>query len=233
MDLTWIEKWNPLQLLAPGDCLHCSEPLCGPLCRTCASQLEPLAGKGCTRCGNPQVHRDAMECQWCRRLSLHPQNVCTLFAYRETGRAVFHKVKYEGYWKLLEIMLDQELKGFFQTIPFLQYACLTPIPESFSRKITRTFNPAGILADILSARTGLPVFNGLTVKTFHRHQVGLGYEERRKNTRNRFRVKNQPPKTVILVDDVLTTGATLEAATRALQRAGVEKTAWFTLLRRV
>lgn len=234
MNTGWIEKWNPIQLLAPNACLHCQQPLSGPLCKPCLSQLETIAGKGCRQCSNPLVHCDAMICQWCSRLSVLPQKVCTLFAYREVGRTVFHKIKYEGYWPLVEPLLQEGLHGFFRTMPFLEYACIMPIPESFSRKIKRHFNPADILAVALSEKTGLPVSRELKMNVFQRHQVGLGYEERRKNTKKRFRVSGpNMPETVILVDDVLTTGATLEAATRACLRAGARKVAWLTLFRRL
>ncbi len=232
--MEWLEKWNPIQLLSPKICLKCGEASNQPLCGPCLSQLEPIAGKGCRTCGNPLVHRDAEGCQWCSRLSLLPEDICTLFAYRNMGRDLYHLVKYDGYWPLIEPILRSNLAGFFKSTPFLQYRCLAPVPESFSRKLKRHFNPAAVLARVLSECTGLPVHEGLKMNMFQRHQVGLGYEERQKNTQNRFTLKgDDPPPSVILVDDVLTTGATLEAATRTLNQGGVQKVAWFTLFRTI
>ena len=225
-------RWDPTQLAAPRRCLFCGEAEVSGLCRPCLGELEPLGSKGCRRCGNPAVHRDAETCRWCDRLKGLPDELCSLYAYREMGMAVFRKIKYGGYYRLLNPMLKPNRALFFEKISFLEYNCLVPVPETFKSKFERYFNPAALIADRLSRISGIPSRPRLAISPRARRQVGLTYEERRKNTKNRFRARGVTDRdAVILVDDVLTSGATLAAATRVLRRAGVRRIAWFTLFR--
>jgi len=229
--LDW-KNWDISQLMAPAGCLGCEATEPGPLCRSCLRRLEPIPARGCRRCRNPAVHAHAGECGWCRRLDLLPAHLCCLYPYRETGRDLFHLVKYGGYWRLLRPMLEHGAASILRAVPPDEYRCLVPIPESFTRKWKRAFNPARLIADSLALLTGLPVVEALTLKPFRSHQVGLTFRERRKNVRGRFRLRDVTlPRALILVDDVLTTGATLQEASTVLARSGVEKVAWFTLLR--
>ena len=224
-------NWDPSRLMAPGGCLACDNPAGPALCTTCLDLLEDISGRGCSTCGNPSVHAEAESCRWCDRLSHLPNHIGTAYAYREVGRDIYHRVKYQGYYRLVRSLLARAQSGFFKTVPFLQYASLVPIPESFQRKLVRYFNPAELIASEVALFTGLPVVSGLSLKPFRKHQVGLGYTQRRRNVADRFRVSRALEGPVILVDDVLTTGATLEAATVALHKAGIKQVAWYCLFR--
>ena len=164
--------WDPTQLLAPKDCLHCNAAKAGPVCGACLTQLEPIRAGGCVRCRYPGVHDDSRGCHWCRRLSFLPLQLSSLFLYRETGRALFRLAKYEGYWRLIDCLLQRGLPAFFRETPFLDYDGLAAIPESFFGKLRRSFNPAERVARSLGMRTGLPLFRPLTMRPFRKHQVG-------------------------------------------------------------
>ncbi len=223
--------WDPTRLAAPGGCLTCDDAEHGPLCPGCTGALEMLAGRGCRACGNPDVGDSALNCDWCARLTHLPDRVCTCFGYRETGREVYHLVKFRGYWRLMRPLVDLVQPAFFRQMDYPHIDCLIPIPETLGRKFSRDYNPAQLLARELSRFTGLPVRSLVTVNPFSRRQVGLDYEERRRNVRKRYRLKGKPPRSVVLVDDVVTTGATLEAITELLRKAGVQQVGWFSLFR--
>ena len=227
-----LSAWDLSGLLAPRNCLGCGEAESNPICGACLDQLELLGASGCRRCRNPAVHSQSQTCSWCDRLKVLPNGLHAFYAYRGSGRQLFHQIKYHGYWRLIPSLVAKGLGEFHDNLRFLDFECLIPIPESFSRKLTRFFNPAQRLARELGLATGLPVREVLLLKHLQRPQVGLRYEERRKNARNRFRVRRGTlPGSAILVDDVLTTGATLEAATSHLKRRGVSHIAWVTLFR--
>ena len=226
------KTWDVTQLIAPAGCLGCGRDLASPLCAACLSRLEVFAETGCLRCGNPDVHADSQNCEWCRRLECLPAHICSLYPYRELSRDLFHQVKFKGYWRLLRPMLENGIQRFFRCLPVDRYRGLVPVPESWVRKWKRHFNPARLIAERLALHTGLPVIEPLAVRSFQTRQVGLTYAERCKNVRGRFRLRKPLElEAVILVDDVLTTGATLQEATRVLQEAGVREIAWFSLLR--
>lgn len=114
---------------------------------------------------------------------------------------------------------------------------LVPVPLHWGRLATRRFNQAALLAQQVGRLTGLPVATRLLLRTRRTpQQVGLGRDERARNMRGAFVVPVSKKAALagrrpILVDDVLTTGATLEAATRALLAAGAVAVDVLTLAR--
>lgn len=145
---------------------------------------------------------------------------------------MYRWVKYHGYWRLLPYLCHEWLEGWKPFYRNWDQPVLVPVPESLGRQWRRSFNPAEQIARILGESTQVPVRGSLKMRWFQSSMVGLGYEDRRKNARNRFKAAARAlPKSVVLVDDVLTTGATLEAATVALKRAGVKQVGWVTLFR--
>jgi ComF family protein len=106
---------------------------------------------------------------------------------------------------------------------------VVPVPLSRMRLLSRRFNQAGILAQELSRRTGLDVDAHLLQRSrFTKTQVGLTHDQRRRNLAGAFRVRRNRQaalegRNVLLVDDVITTGATVEACARALKRAGAAR----------
>jgi ComF family protein len=108
---------------------------------------------------------------------------------------------------------------------------LTFVPLHPARRRERGFNQSQRLAQALGAGLGLPVIDGLTRLRHTRPQVGLSQEERRRNLQGAFRWSTHapPPANLGLVDDVATTGATLEAAAGALEAAGARPAAILVL----
>ena len=106
---------------------------------------------------------------------------------------------------------------------------VVPVPLSRLRLLSRRFNQAGILAQELSRRTGLAVDAHLLQRLrFTKTQVGLTHDQRRRNLAGAFHVRRNRQtalegRNVLLVDDVITTGATVEACARALKRAGAAR----------
>jgi ComF family protein len=106
---------------------------------------------------------------------------------------------------------------------------VVPVPLSRLRLLSRRFNQAAILAQELARQTGLAVDPHLLQRTrFTKTQVGLTHDQRRRNLAGAFRVRRNRQawldgRRVLLVDDVITTGATVEACARALKRAGAAR----------
>ncbi|HYH36181.1 MAG TPA: phosphoribosyltransferase family protein [Candidatus Saccharimonadales bacterium] len=102
---------------------------------------------------------------------------------------------------------------------------IMPVPTATSRVRSRGYDQAGLLARELSRQARLPYVDGL-IRSGHTHQVGASRERRQQQLRDAFRVRAPHKirgKHILLVDDVVTTGATLEAAGRALQAAGAAR----------
>jgi ComF family protein len=109
----------------------------------------------------------------------------------------------------------------------IQADAIVPVPIHWTRKRRRGYNQAKILSDKLSKILDVPVLDGY-LKRIHRTspQKGLGRQQRTKNLMEAFAVTRALPKsmkTVLLIDDIYTTGATMEVCSRRLKQAGVEK----------
>jgi len=102
--------------------------------------------------------------------------------------------------------------------------CVVAVPLHARRLRSRGFNPAGLLARAVAATVGERPRSRLLERTRDTpSQTQLGRRERRRNVRGAFRCLDEPPRTVWLVDDVVTTGATLYEAARTLRRAGARR----------
>ena len=115
---------------------------------------------------------------------------------------------------------------------------VVPIPTTPGRLRRRGFNPAGLLARGVADALGIPFLEALTRPAEAPRQVGLPPSERAANVRDAFIVEGDSldpplPPQVLLVDDVLTTGATAAAAAGALARAGVSRVGMLTFARAV
>lgn len=217
--------------LGLAKCLVCKVSASKGVCDDCLNQLEPLTA-GCSQCGNPNSHYAASSCAWCQRLAYKPDQIVSYFAYRNCGQELFQLIKYQGYWRLINTLFSRVTPDLLQPFQHMQAPVLVPIPESFRRKWQRSFNPAALIAEALKAKLNAEIMPCLKLKLFQANMVGMGYEARRRAAKNRFKLKtSQLPPSIILVDDVLTSGATLEGATKTLRKAGVKEIGWFSLFR--
>jgi ComF family protein len=116
-------------------------------------------------------------------------------------------------------------------------ALVVPVPLHWWRRLTRGYNQSEVLAQALAARLGLPCRPGcLRQVRATSHQKGQSPANRRSNVRDAFRGQSRPElkgQTVLLVDDVLTTGSTAGEAARALRRAGAARVVVAVLARTV
>jgi predicted amidophosphoribosyltransferase len=108
---------------------------------------------------------------------------------------------------------------------------LVAVPPHPTRRRTRGFDPAELLARALASRTGLPLARALRRSAAGQRQLGASRDERRAQGRLGFEARGPAPRTAILVDDVHTTGATLGACAQALKAAGARRVVALTWAR--
>ncbi len=195
-----------LALFAPL-CAACHAPLdhqrTGPVCLTCWSAIRP-----------------APEIPEARAAGI----------YEGSLRHIIHALKYRGQASLARPLgaLMREAAG-----DWLDHAVVVPVPLHPWRSLRRGFNQA----DLLACTLGRPVWRPLRRRRLGRPQAGLHADERRANVSDVYGLKRvrkrDVPVTVILVDDVLTTGATADACARLLKDAGVQRVLVLTAARAV
>jgi len=195
------------------------------LCRDCAAEL-PVNAHSCVQCAEQlgSHHTSDLVCGACLRRP--PRYRSTHCAYRY-GYPVDHLVralKYHGriaYARVLGELLAKSLLGERQS-PWPQW--VLPVPLAESRYRERGFNQASELGTQLARHLAIPLRADLLVRTRDtREQAGLDRVGRRKNVRNAFALSAPlGAKHVAIVDDVVTTGSTVNEVARVLKRAGAK-----------
>ena len=182
------------------------------LCAGCRADIERLRlANPCELCGQADA---APVCSSCSKKPPPLHRLIVGYTYRPPLDTLIVKFKYSGHW-----WLSKTLAQLTTAPPQVDYA--VPIPLHYSRQRQRGFNQAHELAKKMQ----LPLTAGLLTRTVNTvPQATLAAAERQRNMRGAFQaaaaVKH---KSVLLVDDVMTTGATLYEAARTLKKAGAEK----------
>lgn len=213
-------------VLAPP-CAACGtlleHPTRGPVCEACWRSIRPLTPPLCDRCGDPlptwrSISVPLARCPRCRRTRREVDRARAIGAYDGALRAVIHALKYEGRRSLARPLAAlMRLRGE-EVLAGADF--LVPVPLHASRRRERGFNQAADLAHHL----GLPVSRALIRVRPTRAQTGLPAAQRHRNVRQAFAVaphsRTVAGGIVVLIDDVSTTGATLDACARVLKDAG-------------
>lgn len=216
-----------LDLLFPDRCAVCDVPgtaLCGE-CRTGLLRLVPPV---CERCGapGPWPVRRCAECSG-RRLGFVEARAAIV--YDAGARALVGAWKERGRRGLARIAAGLVV----ETVASPDVDCLVPVPGDPERAWERGDTPSLALARELSRSWLLPVRDGLRRTRSLPRQRGLSLDDRRRNARESVVACAALPKTVCIVDDVYTSGATADACARAARRAGARRVRVITLARAV
>jgi predicted amidophosphoribosyltransferase len=215
-----------LALLAPPACAACRRPLTAGaplLCPDCRRGLPWLRGPGCPRCGLPRHRRGG-----CPAAGAAFALAWAPLAYDGVARDLVQALKFRGALPVGRLMAAQLAAGLPPALRGVD--AVVPVPPHRGRRRRRGFDPAGVLAQALAARLELPLAPCLS-RGGGRRQVGAGERQRRDPARLDVRVRGDPPERALLVDDVHTTGATLDACACALLAAGCEEVAAITYAR--
>jgi len=215
-----------LALVAPPGCSACRAPLPAGhdvLCSSCRRGLPWLPDRRCARCGLPAP------CRRCPARAAAFSAAWAPLAYEGPARALVGALKFRGALRVADVMAAPIAAGAPRHL--LEGATLVPVPLHPARRRARGFDQVALLAAALARRTGHPVVPCLRRRGAATRQLGAGRSARRAPGRIEVRVVGRPPERVVLLDDVHTTGATLEACARALRAAGTREVAAVTYAR--
>ena len=216
-----------LDLALPRLCAVCREPVEGQgLCPACWSKLSFITRPYCERLGIPFVYDPGPGILSMEAIAEPPAYHRARAAVRfdEISRALVHALKYGDRLDLAPMMGRWLSHAGRELLD--EADALVPVPLHWRRRWARRFNQSAMLAAAVSAASGVPIAAGALKRVkFTAQQVGLSRAERATNVQGAFRVppERKPEvagRRLLLVDDVLTSGATAEGCAKALLRAG-------------
>ena len=220
-----------LDLLFPPQCAACGLPcelLAGEpyFCCSCSQALDAKSEARCPRCAQRCSTADLPlgNCGECRSRRLQFSAARTIGAHAGALREAVLKAKH-AFHEPLAIALGQRLAATIQQKPFAESLdVVIPVPMHWLRRLSRKTHPAGTMARAVAHGLSLPLAaRSLICSRLVRHQSSLSGHERRKNVRGAFSVRWKQAlrgKRILLVDDVMTTGATAHECARVLLEAG-------------
>lgn len=214
------------RILLESRCPACAAPFASPdppenavFCPDCAGAMPPRLSSFCPVCGEILPRGIEGLCPGCQEQKPPWGKIYFHGIYSGLLRELILRLKFAGQLHLagsFGAMLAARLQGCAA-----DYDILVPVPLHVSRLSQRGFNQAGEIARALGKAARLPLAHALERNAATRHQVGLSRRERVRNLRGAFcPVLEVGGKKILLLDDVMTTGATLGAAARSLTQAG-------------
>lgn len=194
------------------------------ICKKCRPKPIYTEDPRCLKCGK-EIDSDEEElCSDCRRLPRSYVQGYPVFNYLPPVSDSVLRIKYSGREEYIPFYAEEIAARFGDTFRDLSADAFVPVPVSRKRLRKRGFNQARKLSDALSAITGIPTADILVREVDTLPQKELDDRERYENLKNAFRVSAEAvPETIIIVDDIYTTGSTIEACTGELLRAGAKK----------
>ena len=221
-------KGIALDLLFPRWCVGCGRE--GDfICPDCLKELPRINPPLCPRCGRPQLN--AVVCPACVGWEASIDGIRALFKFEGAVRQAIHELKYNNV-RAIAPLLGKWLGDYLIANP-LPAELLVPVPLHARRLRERGYNQSRLLARELSLLSGLPLVDDCLVRITHGTPQARtrNVAERRGNVADAFSCRDRrlEDKQVLVIDDVSTSGATLDACARALKSAGASS-AWGLVL---
>ena len=221
----------------PARCAGCGDVIdeAGSFCASCWSKLEWLGNSGCRQCGLPLTGTEIDMCGRCLADPPGIDRIRAAVAYDDMSRSIALRLKYGR-----KVALARTMARYMAPLGSGQSneAILVPVPLHRWRLWARGFNQSGLVARELAKAWGIPVAQNLIRRVKRTSALkGLNHSQRRKAVAGAFQAstsRHLRDRTIILIDDVFTSGSTAEACAKELRKAGasrVELICWARVVR--
>lgn len=219
-----------LHLLYPKRCPLCDRamytpflsreyPICGP----CREQAEYVGEPACKKCGKPLTDERGEYCQDCISHSHTFLQGKALWVYKGSVKASIHRLKYGNRREYGKAFAQELVRQYGGWIRRNGIAAIIPVPLHKKRRRQRGYNQAEIVAEEMGRLMKLPVYSKVLLRCVHtRPQKELNDKERKNNLKKAFKISGNELQLdyILLVDDIYTTGSTMDGAAETLREAG-------------
>ncbi len=219
-------KDDLLSLVYPRRCPICDEPVRpygAMVCSDCSDKVRYVTGAVCCKCGKPLEDESSEYCGDCAKRKHVYDRGMALFEYRSVADSIY-RFKYRGrreyaawYGEMIALRLGRSIKGVHPD-------ALIPVPVHVSKMRSRGYNQASLIAHEISEHLGIPVYDDLICRVVKTAPLkDMTPVERNNILRGSFKLARNDVelKTIMIVDDIYTTGATIDAVSGVFAQAGV------------
>ncbi len=225
------------ELFFPLQCAGCGKAIESEwFCAACESSFIKIEHPRCRICSHPfeGAIEQTFVCTNCRGRAFHFDCAVATVRSRGVPRELVHRLKYSGEQWLRLPLADFLEDGLLDERLDVRIDGIVPVPLHPRRQREREFNQAALLAGELSKRRKIPVFHALSRVRYTTTQTHFDRRRRMQNLRDAFNLRQNVSvqgKNLLLVDDVLTTGSTLDECSRVLLAAGANSVRALTVAR--
>lgn len=221
------------QLLFPLRCPACDRivrPAGEKICAECMGKLRLLTPPWCMRCGK-KLAEDGEFCMDCRNRRHEFVRGRALYEYRSAAASIY-RFKYGKRQEYADFYGEEIVRYLGDFLREVQPDALIPVPLHRKRQEKRGYNQAALLARAVGRYSGVPVNEKLLVRVRNTAPLKLqNPSERQNNLKKAFNIGENDVKlnTTVIIDDIFTTGSTIDEAARVLKAAGIQKIYFITL----
>ncbi len=216
-------------ILYPPRCIICDELLETNeqgIHKSCIHLLYPVNEPTCMHCGRPFALPQREYCYDCeRKHRKHTRQGKSLYLYQEAAKMMMYRFKYSNKREYAYFFAQDTVRRYDKWIRQSRIQAIVPVPMYRKKERMRGYNQARTFAKELSLLTGIPIWEAVHRIRDTAPQKGLDDIGRKNNLKNAFQFceNNVKYKYILLVDDIYTTGSTIDSVARVLRLAGVEE----------
>ena len=221
-----------LRVLYPQTCYFCGKINETPLCPSCQKKVVYIKEPRCKTCGKPIRYAEKEYCEDCKREELYYDQGKSAWLHKDPVAFSVYQFKYHNRRVFAEFYAKEMWRLYGKKIKDWNIDTIVPVPLHWKRRLDRGYNQAEILARYLGEYSGIPVrTKGVRRIRYTERQKTLGHKERKKNLKGAFEVtkKWKKARNVLIIDDIYTTGNTINEIARVLKQKGVEKVCFLTI----
>jgi len=222
--------WKELliSIFFPRRCPICDEaiPYGEKICKTCATKVIYIKEPACKKCGKQLENERQEYCGDCSRKKHYFEHGKAVFSYQKDIKLSMYRFKYSGRREYADFFAEEAAKRYAAWLRRHGIEVIVPVPMYAAKKRGRGYNQAEVFARALGKETMIPVEKNLVIRVKNTlPQKSLNDKQRKDNLKGAFQVRANIVKysKILLVDDIYTTGATIDAIAELLKMSGAKE----------
>ena len=221
-----------LGILYPQTCYFCGKICVTPMCSECAKKITYIDEPRCKKCGKPIRYEEKEYCSDCEQQNFCYEQGRSLWLHKGPVKWSIYQFKYKNHRVYAEYYARELYRIYGQKIKAWSIDVIIPVPLHWKRRRKRGYNQAEMLAKELGRISGIRV-ETRNIKRIRetKPQKEMNHKQRKRNVRDAFRVTKRwkGGGNVLLIDDIYTTGNTIDAVARKLKEKGASKVMFLTI----